>query len=203
LPVRQPYEEKELLTRIAAGDKHAFKELYRYYLNDAYSLALTFLHVPQAAEDIVQELFIKLWLKKEQLPEIEQFKAYLMVSLRNMLINELDKMKTRTTHERQSRRLIYSPVTPEDEAEATNLRSLVAKALEQLSPQQRTVYRLSREQGMDISGISRELQLAPKTVSNILSQVLRHLRSYLHEYGYIIGWVTLAHIGLPPHFTIS
>jgi RNA polymerase sigma-70 factor (ECF subfamily) len=112
-------------------------------------------------------------------------------------------MKTRAAHERQSRRLIYSPATPEDEAEATNLRSLVAKALDQLSLQQQTVYRLSREQGMDISGISRELQLAPKTVSNILSQVLRHLRSYLHEYGYIVGWVTLTHIGLPPHFTIS
>lgn len=196
------YEEKELLGRIAAGDKNAFKELYRYYLNDAYSLALTFLHVPQAAEDIVQELFIKLWLKKEQLPSIEHFKAYLLVSLRNMLINELGKMKNRSAYEQQSHLLIYSPPTPEDEAEAANLRSLVAQALGQLSPQQQTIYRLSREQGMDISGISQELQLAPKTISNILSRVLSHLRSYLHEYGYLVGWITLIHYPLLTHFTI-
>jgi len=194
LSVSPPYEEKELLIRIAAGDKNAFREVYRHYLNDTYSLALTFLHAPQAAEDIAQELFIKLWLKKEQLPSIENFRAYLLVSLRNMLINELEKMKNRAAHEQQSRLLVYSPATPEDEAEAANLRLLVQQALSRLSPQQQTVYRLSREQGMDISGISRELQLAPKTVSNILSQVLRHLRSFLHEYGYLL---------LLAHFTIS
>ena len=203
LSTTPPYDEKELLTRVAAGDRHAFKELYRYHLNDAYSLALTFLHIPQAAEDIVQELFIKLWLRRDELPSIERFRPYLMVSLRNMLINELEKIKGRTRHEQQSHRLVYSPATPEDEAEASNLRSLVAKALAQLSPQQQTIYRLSREQGWDLARIARELQLTPKTISNILSQVLRHLRSYLHEYGYLLGLMTTTHFILLPHFTIS
>lgn len=188
MSISRPYDEHELLSRIAEGDRAAFQQLYRYYLNDTYSLALAFLHSPQAAEDIVQELFIKLWLKKEQLPSIDNFKAYIMVSLRNMLINELEKLKTRTTHEQQSHLLIYTPATPEDETAAANLRSLIARALAQLSPQQQTIYRLSREQGMDITGIAKELDLAPKTISNILSLVLRHLRSYLHEYGYLIGW---------------
>lgn len=196
MSVSQPYEERELLTRITAGDKDAFKELYRHYLNDAYSLALTFLHIPQAAEDVVQELFIRLWLRKEQLSSIENFRGYLMVSLRNMLINELEKIKGRAAHEQQGHLLVYSPSTPGDEAEAANLRALVTKALAQLSSQQQAVYRLSREQGMDIARIAEELQLAPKTISNILSQVLRHLRSYLHEYGYLVGWVTVSHLVL-------
>ncbi|PUZ24370.1 RNA polymerase sigma-70 factor, ECF subfamily [Chitinophaga costaii] len=178
-------DEKSLLLQIAAGDATAFKVLYRRYLPDAYSLAISFLHMPQAAEDLVQDLFIKLWLKREEMAGIERFRPYMMVSLRNMLINELDKMKNRLRHEQLGSHLLFPPATPYEETTASELQAKIQEALQALNPQQQLIYRLSREQGKDIASIAQELNVAPKTVSNTISIVLHHLRSYLHEYGYI------------------
>ncbi len=84
-------DEYGILTGMAAGSSTAFAALHRRYWNDIYSLALSFLKSPHAAEDIVQEVFVKLWLRRETLPEVREFRPYAMVMARNEIISAMRK----------------------------------------------------------------------------------------------------------------
>ena len=84
-------DERALLLRIAGGDKVAFKRMYDHYWDDLYALALPFLKSTEAAQDTVQEVFLKVWVRRASLPAIEDFHAYIFVMLRNEMIGALRK----------------------------------------------------------------------------------------------------------------
>lgn len=187
-----PDNEKEWLYLIASGDEHAFEQLYRHYRNKAYSVALTYMSSPALAEDVLQDLFLKLWQKRETLLEIEHFDQYLFIVLRNMLISALrksDRQEKIIEHIRQA--AVLQP-TPGQLAEAGDLQQTVTHALGQLPEKQRQIYRMSREEGLSHEEIGAIMELSPRTVSNIITLVLNHLRSALKESGYLAETVTAA-----------
>lgn len=180
------YNERELLQRIAEGDESAFKLLHHRYWNEIYSLALAFVKSPEWAEDVLQEVFIKLWLKKETLPGIERFEPFLFVMVRNELISALRKYKKR---ERDVADYIHAGVSTEvkeNTVELSETGRLVQDALKELTPQQQLIFKLSREDGLNHDMIAQQLELSKKTVSNTITIVLSHIRTYLYKKGNLI-----------------
>ena len=169
-------DEKTLLSRVTEGDSDAFKILYDHYWNDLYALALAFLKSPDWADDIVQDLFLKLWIKRAALGAIGEFRSYVFITLRNELISALRRKKRiLQLHERYRQQipadflLPHQPDRPDNRAAYKELQQLLQQAIAQLPPSQRLLIELTRQQGLSHEVVAERLGMAKKTVSNTLT----------------------------------
>ncbi|RZK41728.1 MAG: hypothetical protein EOO90_10275 [Pedobacter sp.] len=85
-------EEKIILTKISRGDSNAFAVLFNFYRNKVYGYAIAILKSEKSAEEIVQNVFIKIWLKREDLSSVDNFGAYLRTISRNETLNALNTL---------------------------------------------------------------------------------------------------------------
>lgn len=182
------YNERELLLQIAEGNQDAFERLYRHYRNKAYTIALTYLTVPEEAEDVLQECFLKLWYNRQRLTEIEAFDQYLFIVLRNMLISALRKTETQQKIIKQVQQTaVLQPgkLSGIEQAESARLQEAIREVIAKLPAKQQDIYKMSREEGMSHAEIAKTLQISDRTVSNLLSIILNQLRSALRAQGYL------------------
>lgn len=174
----------ELLVRTADGDETAFAQIHQHYWNEIYALALAFLKSPAIAEDIIQEVFIKLWLKRTQLTDIQEFTPYLMVMVRNEIISHLRKDATR---QKQLQQYISGAAAAQElpAASIAETTAVIHSALAQLPPKQQQIFAMSREQGLSHEAIAAQTGLSKKTVANTITIALNAIRTYLHRNGYL------------------
>jgi len=183
LTVAPSYLEKELLQRLSAGDKQAFTVLFETYWNNIYSVALVLTKSPQVAEDTVQEIFLKVWNKREELVSVDRFDNYLFIMARNHIFSEFRRLKVRQEHISLLQAHFEAPLhTPEDQMLYKESTELIAKAVAQLAPQQQQVYRLSREQGLTHEAIAATLGISVHTVRNHMIRAIKGIRTYLMEH---------------------
>ena len=86
-----PFDEKTLLSQVAEGDEKAFRILFDRYWDNIYGVAFAFTKSSQIAEEMVQDIFLKIWTKKHLLNSIQKFDAYLFRVAKNHIYNELRK----------------------------------------------------------------------------------------------------------------
>jgi len=177
LPENLLYNEKELLRLIADGNEVAFREVYDYYRITVYSFAYSLTHTDTMAEEITQEVFIKVWEKREQLIEIDYFSTWIRTIARNAAYSFF----RRTTIEKRVFSQINSDevdvTTPQDSLELHETEQQIRSAFDQLTPQQRTIYRLSREEAKSYAEIAVLLNISHHTVKYHLTNINRQLRS--------------------------
>lgn len=184
MPSDTSYNEKALLARIAEGDKDAFKQLYDRYWNDIYYVALGFLKSPEWSQDIIQEVFIKIWQKRATLTSIEQFKSYIFIIARNELISALRQKMRADGQQDRYRQLLPEQYTSADQPLAVReLETQIGEAVQQLPEQQQRIFRMTRQEGLSHDEIADQLGIARKTVANNITKTLNHIRDYLLEHG--------------------
>lgn len=183
LTVSTSYPEKELLQRLSAGDKTAFTILFDTYWNNIYSVALVLTKSPQVAEDTVQEIFLKVWNKREELTSVDRFDNYLFIMARNHIFSEFRRLKLRQDHVALLQAHFAAPLhTPEDQLLYKESTELIEKAVARLAPQQQQVYRLSREKGLSHEAIAASLGISVHTVRNHMIRAIKGIRAYLIEH---------------------
>ncbi|MGN6416632.1 MAG: RNA polymerase sigma factor [Pseudobacter sp.] len=189
------YHTKELLQLLAGGDEHAYKQLYDHYRNRIYSLALQITKSKPVAEDVLQEVFVSIWLNRHKLPELENFHAWVRTITRNNLYNRLRRLATEETFLRE----IIAQKNPEgeegpDTVSYNELKKILHQAIAQLTPQQRNVYVLGKEEGLRYEQIAEQLQLSRDTVKYHMTEALRSIRKYLqlHEHRLVLLVLLLA-----------
>lgn len=173
-------DEQALLASAAAGDETAFEALFRKYGRKLYSFMLQ-LNGAMAAEDIVQEVFFRLWKERDKLATITHFNSYLFRMAQNQAINDFRKMARATLLPiEEAGRPETTPVQGSNEdIEFKALRERVHEIIDSLPPQQRKVYLLNREQGLKHKEIAELLNISPSTVNKHLVQALQALRAGL------------------------
>ncbi|HEY4205656.1 MAG TPA: RNA polymerase sigma-70 factor [Puia sp.] len=176
--MRQPLSDTEtnLLRQVAEGNEPAFTELFHAYRNKLFSFILRICSSPQQAEDIVQDVFLKIWAMRSELLEIRDFEPYLYRMSHNHTINML-KRNARESVLRSKIKTV-SPFSPqEQEIQRKETEALIRNAIEGLPKQQKQVFILSREQGLNQKEISEKLEITVPTVKSHMTQALRSLRS--------------------------
>jgi RNA polymerase sigma-70 factor (ECF subfamily) len=177
---------ENLLTAIAEGDEIAFKKLYDAYRGRLFNYMLKITKSPKIAEEIVLDVFLKLWTGREFLKEIKDLDAFLYKAASNKAI---DFFRI-AAKERKLQKVIEQRMRPctDNGADATLLEHeyqlIVKKAIDQLSPQRRIVFQLSRIEGLTHEEIAQELQLSKNTVRNTMAETLRSIRQYLQQAGF-------------------
>lgn len=182
---------KELFLKIAAGEAAAFRTLFNNYRKKIYSFAFSFTKSEFLAEEVVQEVFYKVWLHKGELKKVEYPEAWMKTIARNTASNYLK----RWAHER----LIIREMTVQNsESEEMTIHTLewkeyraaVDKAIKSLPPQQRRVYLLSRQEGFKYQEIADEMQLSIHTVKEYIKKALFTIRLQLSRYAGLVIMLT-------------
>lgn len=188
------YNDKDLLQQIAAGDEKAFRCLFDAYWDKIYKVAITLTKSATTAEEIVQDVFLKIWLKKDQLPAVEKIDGYLFMVARNHIYNVLrSKVNEQEFVEHLEQHFLEQSSLPEQLLLVKETAELVAKAVEQLPEQQRAVYIMSRDEGLDYNAIAAKLGITRSTVKNHMTKALHFLRDYLNaNRGELVLFVLLA-----------
>ena len=186
------YNENELAARLAAGDEGAFVQLYHTYGNKIYSLALMYLKSVELAKDAVQEVFLKLWVRREKMGKVENLEAFVFIVGRNHIIDQLKgKLANPRMHETALDYLPDDLLLPHHRVDLKQLQKNIAEAIEKLPPQQKNIFRLSREEGLSHEQIAQRLGIGKETVKNHMVRALNTLRTWLHQTKALILWAFL------------
>lgn len=187
------YDEASIFKKVAEGDEAAFRVLFDQYWDTVYGVALALTKSENMAEEMAQDVFVKLWLKREKLAGVENFDGYLFTIARNHIYNVFRKrIKTAAfTHHLldYAEDTIASSDTPDKHLLCHELEKQVAGAVEHLSQQQRTIYSLSRHHGMSQEEIAATLHISRHTVKSHMNKALHVIRDYLRHYSILEIWL--------------
>ena len=179
-----------LFEKIAENDESAFRQLFHLYLSEIRPVILTIVKEEAVVADIVQEVFLRIWLGRGQLTAIQSPRSWIFKIVYYQSFNWLRQQRTRDKYEagfyelEKGKEIIYSTSL---QISFEETRKLIKRAIQQLPPQMQKIYCLSREEGLKIAEIAEALQLSPQTVKNTLSRSLQSIRSYLEANGVIIS----------------
>lgn len=175
-----PYDEKALLFRLAAGDEDAFAALYRHY-QGALDLFLTrFVKSPQLAEDLSQEIFLKIWEQREKLRELLSFRAFLFIVARNYTLNILQKAGRSNAAMGEITRHVLSLHTQsptEDAVLSREYQDFLDRTIQSLPPRAREVFRLCRQQQLSYEEVAAQLGISRNSVKNHMVHSMKILRT--------------------------
>jgi RNA polymerase sigma-70 factor (ECF subfamily) len=174
-------DETDLLARVAEGDERAFERIFHHYRPKIYSYAYQLFGNIQMADELVQEVFLKVWLNRDKLPHILKFDSWLFIIARNQVFDMLKLLAKETTARRQMARLLDPDANSvEDHILDKENELRLRHALDHLSPQQKLIFTLSRQQGMKHEEIATQLNISRNTVKTHLVHALKTLRDILH-----------------------
>lgn len=174
-------DEEILVARLVAGDEEAFRCLYNVYSPRIYSLGMHLTRSAVLAEELVQDVFEKLWTKRAGLEGVANLGAYIKAMVRNTASSHLKRM----AHERLILgKIALGAASQEDTANNTidqdQLRRIWQESVELLSPRVRQVYLLSRVEGLKNAEIANKLGISVYTVKEYLKNALSVIRTQLN-----------------------
>lgn len=177
---QSPYDEIELFARIAQGDEAAFRTIFHHYNKLLLPFMIKLTGSTTGAEEVLQEVFLKIWVQRQKLTTIESPKAWMVRIASNQSLNYLRKIDTdNRLFDRLRHQPANEPLSPEQNLAAKEMSVFIHQAVDQLSPQCRQVYKMSREQGLTIPEIAEALNISPNTVKNQLIKALKEIREYI------------------------
>lgn len=174
------HHEKELVQKVAVGNEAAYKELFTRYWDQIYSTALMFTKSPEMSEDMAQEVFARIWVKREKLKEVVHFDAYLFVTARNLIFDQLrQKVFTYDHGVYLTEYFKDSSQTPADTVELKEMEKIIQQGISILPPQQRTAFCLSRFQGLKHEEIAVQMGISRESVKSHIVRAIASLRKHL------------------------
>lgn len=173
-------EEKDMLQLVAQGDERAFRQLFNAYHHKlgAHIYRITKSH--ELAEEIVQDVFLKIWTNRNSLSHTVNFQAYLYVISKNHALNCLKRLANEKALTTNLDDTLYE-TRPEESAEESERYVLVDEAIDHLPPQQRLVYLLSRHERLQYAEIADRLSLSRETVKKYLQISTESISCYIRK----------------------
>lgn len=175
--------ECELLGKIAGGDQHAFTEVFDFYERYVYDYGKKLTRSDHQAGEIVQDVFLKIWLHREKLDKIENFGAYLNRIVRNHSLNVIRKMAYdfKSTAELKSH-LKETEESTDEQINYNESQKILNQAIDTLPAQQRMVYLLCHIEGMKYEDAAKKMNISSRTVQSHMGQALKQIRKHFKKH---------------------
>lgn len=170
--------------QLALADERVFEQVFKTHFKSLLAYACTILKDEETGEEIVQQVFYKLWGKKEQTFIHSSLKAYLYRSVHNESMNHLKHAQIKNRYQTYSMHQ-HKHIKSEDPAmqiQGKELELQIRKALNELPEQCRTIFQLSRFENLKYREIADQLQLSVKTVENQMGKALQLMRAKLADF---------------------
>lgn len=169
-------KETEILSRVQLGDEKVFKLLYDTYRPNVYQTALRYLKSSELAQEVVQDVFMKIWAEREQLDSVKSVKAWLYIMAKHNILNRLKRLALEwkaTAYFAQAPTQDMSTVDSLHDKEYTKV---LSEVIESLPKQQREVFELARYDYLSYRDIGEKLDISPLTVKTHMSRALGAIR---------------------------
>ena len=181
MPDYSQYDEKALLAEIAAGDERTFNKLFNLYKERFYAVALKMTRSDEVAEDIVQDVFMNIWSKRESLVDVDNPTSYFFTAVYRRVYHYYRKIALEKKLFQAGPPKEESVNTTEEMVLAHESKNLISEAIAQLPPQQQLVFKLSKQEGFSREDVAHQLHISPNTVKNHLSDATKFIRVFLHN----------------------
>jgi RNA polymerase sigma-70 factor, ECF subfamily len=172
-----------LAQRLAEKDEAAFEQVFKTHFKNLHAYACTLLSRPEDAEEMVQQVFFKLWERQENLSIGGSLAAYLYRAVHNQCLNHLKHEKVKAAHQLYVAHSMKNntPSAP-SRLMTRELENRFRQALNELPEQCRTIFQMSRFEDMKYRDIAGKLDISVKTVENQMGKALKLMRLKLAEY---------------------
>lgn len=182
-----------LVKALINNNKTALDELYNYYYPRLYTFAKRFLKVEDDINDILQDVFIKIWENRKNIKNVETFNAYIFTITKNTVISYFrEKIKVADFESRVREMATTEGYLTETAAEYEDLKEKVDQLIEQLPEKRKQIFKLSREQGLSNKEIAGEMGISVKTVEDHIMHAIRFLKNNLKT----LDIITLLYLAL-------
>lgn len=175
---------EKILVDLANDDKLAFDQLYHMYYPRLFYYSRSFLKLDDGIDDILQEVFVKLWMNRKNIRQPETFNAFLYTITKNTLLNEIrSRLKSEEFQHKHFNRAVAEEFITQNTVEYADLKQHLDQFIQQLPEKRRKVYQLSREDGLTNAEIAEQLGISVKTVEDHMTHALRFLKDRFKNLG--------------------
>ncbi len=177
------FQDEQIALRLSKRDEAAFEQVFKTHYKNLHAYAFTILKDEDEAEEMVQQVFFKLWERSEHLSFSGPIAAYLYRAVHNESLNFIKHQKVKAGHQLH---VAYSMKNKSEQAQPRTIRKELEnkfrEALNELPEQCRTVFQLSRFEDMKYKEIADKLDISVKTVENHMGKALKLLRAKLVDF---------------------
>ena len=176
-------EDKRLISGLKNGDKKIFEEIYRFYYLPLFKYCFNYIGNEKDAEEIIQTIFLRLWVKRDNLNINISLKAYLYGSTKNESLNYLNHKKIENKYSQHKIETTKQTTDNfQSKYENEELEILIKQAILKLPEKRRKIFEMSRYDGLKYSDIAEKLSVSVKTVETQMTKALKTLRKSLKDY---------------------
>lgn len=163
--------------------KEEFESLFRENYSNLCSYANKFICDVDASEEVVQEVFFKLWNNRESIEISSSIQSYLFRAVRNSSLNLIKHINIREEYKaHKEREIAHEEASYEDGIVATELENKIRESINQIPPERRKIFIMSRYDGLKYKEIAEKLSISVKTVENQMGKAIKYMRDNLAEY---------------------
>jgi len=183
LDQRSAYNEPDILKRMAAGDQGAFAQLFDRYRTQLFQFTFEMTKSAADAEDIVQEIFAKIWINRERIATLGHASSYIYTMTRNHTFDVLRKIaRDEASIRRNWNNMQNGSADGESLLREKENAEILRQALALVPEIKQRIFYMSREEGLSHSQIACELGLSRSRIKNIIVEMHRFIREYLSRY---------------------
>ena len=175
-------EENEWFEKVKTGDIKAYEFIFHRYYGALCAFSSVIIHDEAAAEEIVQDFFVKLWEKRNQINIETSVKNYFFRSVKNLCLNHIQHNKIKMRYSQQMMTEAEKHLPGEEHFEDFELYEKIEESILSLPEKRREIFRLSREEGLKYREIADRLQISVKTVEAQMGLAIKTLREKLKNY---------------------
>jgi len=178
------FELRKVLKALSKDHEPSLEELFNYYYPRLYEFSRSFLKLEQGIDDILQEVFIRIWHNRKKIKDPATFNSYIFTITRNLLLNEI---RSRLNHQNLKEEIRVLSTAKEyagyDQIQYRDLKTRVDEIVQELPERQKEIFILSRTEGLSHKEIASKLQITSKTVEYHISLAIRSLKAKLNGQG--------------------
>jgi RNA polymerase sigma-70 factor (family 1) len=170
--------ERDALIKASQGSQKAFQELFLKYHNQIGNHVFRITDSKELAEEIVQDVFLKIWMSREALARVHSFKAYLFIISKNHTLNCLRKLAKERQRKQEFEDYAIKTVTTGEEVNIYH--SILDEAIDRLPPQQQLVFLLSRHERLKYTEVANRMNISRESVKKYLQIATASVTAYVH-----------------------
>lgn len=167
------------------GDEKAFAELFRHFYDRLLHFCIQYVHSREAAEEIVSDVFVKIWNRRTELEKVANLEVYLFVAVKNHSLNYLEQyssLRISPINEETGMAELTNSVDPEKRMEWKEILFRMDQEVSRLPDQCRRVFKLIKEEGFKYKDVAEILNISPRTVETQLFRAMKRLNEVIGPY---------------------
>ena len=172
---------KEYIKKVRSSDKEAFKKIFDFYQEGVFNFLLFRINDIDTAEDLLQEVFLKIWINRQKLDENKSIKAYIYTTANNLSLNYKRHKKVIYNYQKEHKYINNQTESPHQLLESKEFQEKLFQAIENLSDKVRIVFLMSRVEKLSYKEIADRLDISIKTVESHIVKALKQIREGVYN----------------------